>query len=129
MTDKDLVGNSKHAYLIGIGGVGMSALASRVNWGAVFWDEPRMRISLNMLAVALLALSANLVLPWPRLRGLVNLLLPVVIVWANRTAPLVLHPANAVGDTTSMLIRLTFAATLALAVFALGVVVWLVGRK
>lgn len=27
MTDKDLVGNSKHAYLIGIGGVGMSALA------------------------------------------------------------------------------------------------------
>lgn len=112
-----------------LGGVAVSVLASKINWGAVFWQEPRMVTSLNMLAAALLLLTANLFVPWRWLRGLLSALLPVIIFWSNLRAPLVLHPGNAVRSSTAAGIQLTFLGMLALALAAEGILVWMAQQR
>ncbi len=110
-------------------GVAMSALASKVNWGNVFWQEPRMMAALNGLAVAVIVLAANIWIPWVRLRGLLQAILPVIIFWLTASAPLLLHPRNPITTSDSLGIKLAFGGmfllTAALAVW----VVWLVTKK
>ena len=112
-----------------VSGVAVSALASKINWGAVFWQEPRMVTSLNMLAVALLLLTANLFVPWRWLRGLLSASLPVIIIWSNLRAPLVLHPDNAVRASTATGIQLTFMGMLLLMLLAESILVWMAQRR
>lgn len=89
-------------------GLGMSVLASSVNWGNVFWQEPRMRSASSILAAALIVQVLIGWLSWQRLRGLLSLSLMILLGWSTLAAPLVLHPRNAVGSSTSTAIRLTF---------------------
>jgi len=109
-----------------VAGVAASALASQMNWGAVFWQEPRMVTSLNVLAAALIVQLGQGYLPWWRLRAALSVLLPVFIFWANLSAPLVLHPDNAVRNSTATGIQLTFLGMMALVTLAEGIVVWMV---
>lgn len=112
-----------------LAGVAMSILASKINWGAVFWREPRMATSFNVLAVALVFLTANLLMPWRWLRGLLSALLPVLIIWANMRAALVLHPGNAVRASTAASIQLTFLAMFVLALAVEGILIWLTHHR
>ncbi|MCA9973365.1 MAG: hypothetical protein KC425_24265, partial [Anaerolineales bacterium] len=113
-----------------LSGVATSALASQVNWGAVFWQEPRMVTSLNILAVALLVQLAAL-FPWGWLPALLSVLLPPAIVWANRSARLVLHPPNAIRDSDATGIQLAFLGMFVLCFLAAAVITWyaLVSRR
>jgi hypothetical protein len=107
-------------------GVIMSAVASKVNWGNIFWQEPRMMVALNNLALTLIVLATNIWLPWPRLRGLFHALLPLVIVWFTRRAPLVLHPQNPIFSSDALGIQLAFLGLFGLtAVVAAWIVWWL----
>jgi hypothetical protein len=108
-----------------LAGVTASAIASQVNWGAVFWQEPRMVTSLNVLAVALIVQIGNFFFPWWRLRAGLSLLLPFFIFWANFSAPLVLHPANPIRSSDATSIRLTFLVMFLLVATAEGLLVWL----
>lgn len=108
-----------------LAGVAASAIASQVNWGAVFWQEPRMVTSLNVLAVALIVQLGNIFFPWRSLRAGLSLLLPAFIFWANFSAPLVLHPANPIRSSDATGIRLTFLTMFLLMVAAEGLLVWL----
>jgi len=105
-------------------GLGMSILASKVNWGNVFWQEPRMRTALNMLAVVIIIEVANSWLPWPRLRGLLNVGLIVILAWSTLSAPLVLHPRNPISGSSSATIQLTFLSLFALCAIAVVWIVW-----
>lgn len=96
------------AWAIFTAGVGTSLLASLVNWGAVFWREPRIVSGLNMAAVALIIQILMGWLPWRRWRGLLAALLAIILVWSTWSAPLILHPSGAVQSSTSSPIRLTF---------------------
>ncbi len=109
-----------------LAGVGMSALASQVNWGAVFWQEPRMVTSLNVLAAALIVQMGNFFFPWWWLRAVLSVLLPGFVFWANFTTPLVLHPGDPIGSSEATGIQLTFLAMFVLMALAEGVLVWLV---
>ncbi|MCB8920572.1 MAG: hypothetical protein H6662_03220 [Ardenticatenaceae bacterium] len=111
-----------------VAGVAASALASQLNWGAVFWQEPRMVTSLNMLAVALIVQVAQSYFPRWWLQAALSVLLPVLIFWANLSAPLVLHPDNAVRNSTATGIQLTFLGMMALMAAAEGIVVVAVKR-
>jgi hypothetical protein len=95
-------------------GVLTSLAAEIVNWGGIAWREPRTAANLNLLAVAVIIGVANTLLPNPRLRGALNLLLAVAAVWITVTTELQLHPANAVGTATSSAIQLTFYGLAAL---------------
>ncbi len=112
-----------------LGGLVISALASQINWGALFWQEPRMATSLNVLAVALLFQAANLVIPWRRVTALLTVLLPIFVVWINGRTELVLHPGNAVRASTAPAIQLTFLAMFVLVLLAESVLVWWTQQK
>lgn len=109
-----------------LAGVAASALASQVNWGAVFWQEPRMVTSLNVLAAALIVQMGNFFFPWWWLRAALSLLLPGFVLWVNFTTPLVLHPRDPIGSSEATGIQLTFLAMFVLMALAEGVLVWLI---
>jgi hypothetical protein len=107
-------------------GLAMSLVAARVNWGGVFWQEPRTAASLRALAVAVIALSVAGWLGGRRWAGLLYLLPVALLGWSIQAAPLVLHPQNAVWSSPSAGIRLTFLALFALfSLAALGLVYYL----
>lgn len=105
-------------------GVAMSAVASKVNWGNIFWQEPRMMVALNNLALTLLVLALNVWLPWPRLRGLLHAVLPLAIVWSTRRAPLVLHPQNPIFSSEAVGIQAAFLGLFGLTAVIAAWIVW-----
>lgn len=110
-------------------GIAMSALASKVNWGNVFWQEPRMMAALNGLAVAVIVLAANVWIPWVRVRGALQAILPAIIFWLTYSAPLLLHPRNPISTSDSLGIKLAFGGMFALTASLAVWVVWLVVRR
>ncbi|MCP5095220.1 MAG: hypothetical protein GY943_06685 [Chloroflexi bacterium] len=89
-------------------GVGMSMVASKVNWGSVFLREPRMAAALSTLGIAILFQIAISWFPWPRLGGLLSILLVAIMYWLTYQAPLVLHPSDPIGTSDATGIRNTF---------------------
>lgn len=110
-------------------GVIMSILASKVNWGNVFWQEPRMKVALNMLALALIVEVFVSWVPWRRLKGLLSALLVMILAWTTMSAPLVLHPKNAIGTSSSSAIKMTFLGLSLLSSAAAAWIVWYVNSK
>lgn len=113
---------------IGVGsfaaGLAMSALASRVNWGAVFWQEPRMRSSSTSLAIAVIALVAMEWFPWLRVRGVLMTAVPLIFFWLTARTELVLHPDNPILTSDSVGIQATFAGLFVLVGLAAALLVW-----
>jgi len=85
-----------------------SMLASKINWGGVFLDEPRNRSALMVLCVALIVQIWGSWPVWPRLKGLFRMALVVIFAWSNLTTPLVLHPQNPIRTSTSTAIQNSF---------------------
>ena len=99
-------------------GLAMSIIAASINWGAVFWQEPRTNSALQILAVGLIVQVAN---SWSipyRLKGVLNFFLAIFLLWLIQTTPLVLHPGDAARTATSMAIRFTFFSLYAICVLA-----------
>ncbi len=111
-------------------GLAMSALAAGINWGNVFWQEPRFNSALQILAVGLVVQVVN-GLPVPyRLRGLLQALPAAVLLWLTSATPLILHPGNAARSSPSWAIRLTFFGLFALCCLAgAWIVLGLRGRQ
>ncbi len=92
----------------------VSLVAEIVNWGAIFWSEPRTASILQVLAVALIVQVAS---SWPinsRVRGLLYLLLAGFMLWSTGRAELVLHPDDPIGTSSSAGIRIGFYGLFAL---------------
>lgn len=106
-----------------------SALASIANWGNVFWQEPRMRAALNVFAVALVVEVLVSWVPWLRVRGLLSFGLAILLGWSTFTAPLVLHPRNAVRASSSIPIQLTFLSLTLLCGAAAAWIAWHLKRR
>lgn len=85
-----------------------SMLASKINWGGVFLDEPRNRSALMVLCVALIVQIWGSWPVWTRLKGLLRVGLVAIFAWSNLTTPLVLHPQNPIRTSTSTAIQYTF---------------------
>ncbi len=99
-------------------GLVMSILAASINWGAVFWQEPRTNSALQILALGLIVQLIN---SWQlsyRLKGGLNFLLAAFLMWSVLTTPLVLHPGSAARTTPSSAIRFTFMALFVLCFLA-----------
>jgi len=106
------------------GGVGMSMVASKVNWGAVFLQEPRMAAAINVLGIALLIQFGANWFPWMRLRGLLHIIFLGLLYWLTFQAPLVLHPRDAISTSSSTSIRTTFTALFVLFLTAGLIFIW-----
>jgi hypothetical protein len=89
-------------------GMVMSVIAAGINWGGVFWQEPRTNTVLQVLAAGLIVQGINSWPISPRLKGILNFLLAIVLLVLVFTTPLVLHPGNAARTANSLAIRFTF---------------------
>lgn len=104
-------------------GLLMSLLAASINWGSVFWQEPRTQSALEILALGLIAQIASY---WPvpvRLKGSLYILLASFMIWNVSNTPLILHPGNAARTSSSAAIRWSFIGLFAL---VSGAAAWVV---
>ena len=113
---------------IGVGffaaGLAMSAVSSKVNWGAVFWQEPRMRSSSTSLAIAVIVMVTMGWFPWLRLRGAMVTAVPIIFYWLTARTELVLHPGNPILTSDSTGIQATFLGLFVLVGLAAALLVW-----
>jgi hypothetical protein len=96
------------------GGFAMSMWAARINWGAVFWDEPRTRMAGNIIALTLIVLLLNAWRTPVRLRGLLALVPAIFTLYWVATTRLVLHPQSPILTSDSRAIQFTFFGLFAL---------------
>ncbi|MFZ0547139.1 MAG: hypothetical protein WAM60_16960 [Candidatus Promineifilaceae bacterium] len=107
-----------------LAGIGMSTIASAVNWGGVFWQEPRMLAAFNSLAIAAIFLVAILLAPWIRVRGAIQAAIPVIVAWITYNAPLVLHPENPIFSSEATGIQVVFISLFLLFAAIAAWIVW-----
>jgi hypothetical protein len=110
-------------------GLVMSVIAAGINWGAVFWQEPRTSTVLQVLALGLIVQGIN---TWPvpfRIKGTLSFLLAVILMVLIFTTPLVLHPGNAATTANSLAIRFTFFGLYAVAMAAAALIVFALQRR
>ncbi|MCB9421162.1 MAG: hypothetical protein H6667_15275 [Ardenticatenaceae bacterium] len=102
----------------------VSLVAEQVNWGAVFWQEPRNTAVFSVTAVAIIVLVLNSWLPWRRVQGLLAAGLAVFAILTLPAAPMVMHPENPARTSSSMGIQYAFYGVFLLAVMISIWAVW-----
>jgi hypothetical protein len=97
---------------VGLGGFAaglvMSTVAAGMNWGNVFWQEPRFNSALQILALGLIVQIVNSLSIDYRLRGVLQAVPAAAFIWLTVNTPLVLHPGDAARSSPSAAIRFTF---------------------
>jgi hypothetical protein len=101
----------------------VSLVAEQVNWGGIFWREPRNMAVFSVTAVAIIVLVLNSWLPWRRAQGLLAASLAVYTILTLPSAPMVMHPENPARTSSSMGIQYGFYGVF---VLALLIGVWAV---
>ena len=97
-----------------VAGFLLSLVAARVSWGGIFWAEPRMRASLGVVAVSLLALAVEAGVRGSRWKGLTWTVAALACFVILRSAGLFIHPDRPIHPTTPWSIRGTFLGMYAL---------------
>jgi hypothetical protein len=95
-------------------GLLLSLMAAHVSWGGIFWAEPRMRASLGVVAVSLLALAVDTGVRGSRWKGLTWTVAALACFVILRSAGLFIHPDRPIRPTTPWSIRGTFLGMYAL---------------
>lgn len=107
-----------------VAGFALSILAAKINWGDIYWNEPRMLSSLQFLAVAIGILMLNHWLTSRRLQGFASAFLAFFMMFRILGAPLVLHPESPIRESSAAGIQLTFLGLFLLAFSASAWVAW-----
>ena len=106
-----------------------SLVVMQVNWGGISWDEPRTQSLLRTLAIWVLVQFAG---PWisnRRVRGLLTVVLVAVALIPMRYGPLVIHPQNPLGMSSSNAIRLASVAVFGVVLVACASVTWVIQQR
>lgn len=96
-------------------GIGFSMVAARVNWGAVFLEEPRMAASLRFLALAVIIEVIATWIQRPRVTAFLASATFALLLWDVGGAQLIMHPRDPVRTATSPTIQWTFLLGFAIA--------------
>ena len=112
-----------------VAGMGMSFLAAGINWGAVFWEEPRNRAMTNVMAITLIVQVLSNWIPWIRGRGLLHVIPAALLTWSVLSTPLVLHPRSPILTSSSTAIQITFVGLFGLGCLGAGWITWHLQRS
>jgi hypothetical protein len=99
-------------------GLLMSLPAAQLNWGGLFFQEPRTLSALRFLALGLIV---QILMDWPlprRFKGLLWVGMGGVLAWTVLATPLILHPQSAVRTSDSAAIQGSFLGITALCLLA-----------
>lgn len=106
----------------------MSLVVQQVNWGGIFWDEPRWRIPLAFGVAALLIQVALWLFNQPFIASAVNLVFGVALWWVLGGIENILHPDSPIFQSGSARIQIFFVLLLLLAMFLAGQITLLFHR-
>lgn len=98
----------------------LSLYVQQVNWGGIFWDEPRWRVPLMFGIVGLLLQIGLWLMDDLRLASGANAVFGVLLWWMLGNIQNVLHPDSPILQSDAARIQLFFAILLALSI-AFGV--------
>lgn len=112
----------------------MSLIAQRVNWNGIFWDEPRMQALLRAWALWTLTHFAVHARPATtefgrRWRGGLMALMMLVVILPMQVSPLVMHPENPIGTSSSLAIRATFGLLFVVCALGAARLTWVVRQR
>jgi len=85
-----------------------------VNWGGIFWDEPRWRVPLMFGMIGLLLQIGLALISEPRLTSFANLVFGVMLWWLLGNIQNVLHPDSPILQSDSLRIQIFFVVLLVL---------------
>ncbi|MBZ0298174.1 MAG: hypothetical protein K8J31_00430 [Anaerolineae bacterium] len=105
-------------------GLALSMLAAQINWGGIFWSEPRTTMALQIVSMALIVQILNSWIQPVRVKGVLHILAALFMTWRIMTTELILHPQSPILNSDSISIQLTFATLFLLVVTAAGWLVW-----
>lgn len=94
----------------------LSLYVQQVNWGGIFWDEPRWKIPLMFGVVGLLLQAGLALLNDSRVSSAANLVFGVALWWMLGSITNVLHPDSPIAQSSSARIQIYFVILLALSV-------------
>lgn len=94
----------------------MSLWVQQINWGGIFWDEPRWRVPLMLGIVALLLQLGLSLLENGRLTALANALFGAALWYFLGTTQNVLHPDSPIFGSDATRIQFFFILLLVLSV-------------
>ena len=106
-----------------------SIVVMQVNWGGISWDEPRTQSLLRTMAIWIITHFAG---PWishRRVRGVLIAVMVAVAIIPMRFGPLVIHPQDPLGLSSSNAIRLASAALFGVVFAASASAVWVIKQR
>lgn len=99
----------------------VSMPATRLTWGPwVAWGEPRVTMTLQVIAVGLVVIAADRLLDDRRFAAIANLLLAVAVFALVERTGVLRHPLDPIGGSPSATLRVIYLALLAPIVAGMG---------
>lgn len=92
----------------------LSLYVQQVNWGGIYWDEPRWRIPLMFGVVGVLLQIGLALMDDLRVTSAANLLYGAALWWFLGSIQNVLHPDSPIAQSSSVRIQVFFVAILAI---------------
>lgn len=108
----------------------LSVIPTHETWGVwIAFDEPRTRMTLQIIGVGLLVMVVRRLLNEPRLSAVANLLLGAAVLLLNLRTGVLRHPLNPIGDSTSTAIQLYYLAILLTCAALTGLLAWWLAQR
>ncbi len=108
----------------------LSVIPTHETWGVwIAFDEPRTRMSLQIIGVGLLVIVVRHLIADRRFSAIANLLLGGAVLLLNLRTGVLRHPLNPIGDSTSSSIQLFYAGILLTCAALTGLLAWWLARR
>ncbi len=108
----------------------LSVIPTHETWGVwIAFDEPRTRMSLQIIGVGTLVIVVRHLLDDRRFSAVANLLLGAAVLLLNLRTGVLRHPLNPIGESTSSAIQLYYAAILLTCAALTGLLAWWLSQR
>jgi hypothetical protein len=95
----------------------------------IAFDEPRTRMTLQIVGVGLLVIVVRHLIDDRRFSAVANLLLGAAVLLLNLRTGVLRHPLNPIGESTSSAIQLYYAGILLTCAALTGLLAWWLARR
>lgn len=108
----------------------LSVIPTHETWGMwIAFDEPRTRMSLQIIGVGLLVIVVRRLLDDRRFSAVANLLLGGAVLLLNLRTGVLRHPLNPIGESSSSAIQLFYAGILLTCAALTGLLAWWLSQR
>jgi hypothetical protein len=108
----------------------LSVIPTHETWGVwIAFDEPRTRMSLQIIGVGLLVMVVRRLLDDRRFSAIANLLLGAAVLLLNVRTGVLRHPLNPIGESTSSSIQLFYTGILLTCAALTALLAWQLSQR